>query len=315
MHSSYRGIACSLIATLVLLLALSAGCQKTVSAPVAPKAPAPQVLRLWQGDAPGALGKEDKDIPTLTIYPADPAKATGAAMVIFPGGGYAILSDFEGEGYAKWLNRMGIAGFVVKYRLGTDGYRHPCMLQDAQRAVRMVRANAKEWNVDPKRVGVIGSSAGGHMVAMLATHFDKGNPDAADPIERQSCRPDLGVLCYPVISMDKYIHRGSKKFLIGENPSQALIDETSADKNVRPDTPPCFLWHSGADEAVPVQNSLLFAAALQNAKVPYDLHIYTEGEHGIGLGADVDDPDNFHPWTIDCHYWLKVMGFLKKPMP
>jgi acetyl esterase/lipase len=305
-QESYRSPIHFAVAAVAILSIVLSG-----HAAVSPVAAAPQVVRLWEGDAPGALGKADKDIPTLTVYLPDANTATGAAMVICPGGGYAVLSHHEGKGYAQWLNQMGITCFVLKYRLGTDGYRHPCMLQDAKRSVRLVRANAEKWKIDPKRIGIIGSSAGGHMVAMLVTHFDKGDPNAADPAERMSCRPDMGILCYPVISMDNYIHKGSRKYLIGENPSQKLIDETSAQKNVRPDTPPCFIWHTVADEAVPVQNSLMFANALQDADVPYDLHIYRDGDHGIGLGGAPTEPDDWHPWTADCRFWLKTQGFLK----
>src|SRR6185295_9341961 len=153
---------------------------------------------LWPDGAPGALGKETKDIPTLTLFLTDPAKASGAAIVICPGGGYGGLADHEGSQYARWLNEQGIAGFVLKYRLGSAGYRHPVMLQDAARAVRTVRARAKEWQLDDKRIGLMGSSAGGHLASTLLTHFDPGKADAADPIERVSSRPDLGILCYPV---------------------------------------------------------------------------------------------------------------------
>ena len=150
---------------------------------------------LWPAGAPGALGKDDKDVPTLTPYLPDAAKATGAAIVICPGGGYAHLANHEGEHYARWLNEHGVAGFVLKYRLAPAGYRHPAMLQDAARAVRTVRARAGEWKLDPKKVGIMGSSAGGHLASTLVTHFDAGKPDAADPIERQSSRPDVGIDC------------------------------------------------------------------------------------------------------------------------
>src|ERR1051326_7957188 len=170
-----------------LLLALASHAQTTNSFP------------LWPDGAPGALGKEAKDIPTLTPFLPDPAKLTGAAIVICPGGGYGGLADHEGSQYARWLNEQGIAGFVLKYRLGSAGYRHPIMLQDAARAVRTVRARAKEWQLDDKRIGLMGSSAGGHLASTLLTHFDAGKPDAPDPVERASSRPDLGILCYPVI--------------------------------------------------------------------------------------------------------------------
>src|SRR5438445_1757535 len=156
---------------------------------------------LWADGAPGASGREDKDIPTLTPYWPEPAKATGAALVICPGGGYGGLAPHEGADYARFMSEHGIAGFVLKYRLGSAGYRHPVMLQDAARAVRTVRARAGEWKLDPKRVGIMGSSAGGHLASTLLTHFDAGKPDSEDSVERQSSRPDIGILCYAVLSM------------------------------------------------------------------------------------------------------------------
>ena len=156
---------------------------------------------LWNKEVPGALGTAEKDVPTLTVYLPEEGKATGAAIVICPGGGYGGLAQHEGKDYAEWLATNGVAGFVLKYRLGPAGYRHPVMLQDAARAIRTVRARAAEWKVDPKRVGIMGSSAGGHLASTLLTHFDQGNSNANDPIEKQSSRPDLGILCYPVITM------------------------------------------------------------------------------------------------------------------
>ena len=266
---------------------------------------------LWPEGAPGALGKEDKDIPTLTVYLPEPGKATGAAMVICPGGGYGHLAPHEGADYARFLNEQGIAGFVLKYRLATGGYHHPAMLQDAARAVRTVRARAKAWNVDPKRVGVMGSSAGGHLASTLATHYDAGKPDAADPVERESSRPDLAILCYAVISLDEFGHRGSRINLLGTNPPPALIKDLSNDLQVSGDTPPCFIWHTWEDSGVPVENSLRFAAALRNAGVPFDLHIYQKGPHGLGLGSREWAPDRRHPWTRDLAFWLKEKGWGK----
>lgn len=263
-------------------------------------------IPLWPDGAPGALGKEDKDIPTLTPYPAESATATGAAMVIFPGGGYGGLAPHEGKGYADWLVTNGISCFVVKYRLGSGGYRHPSMLQDAARAVRLVRARAGEWKVDPKRVGVIGSSAGGHLVSTLITHFDAGKPDAIDSIERESSRPDLAVLCYPVITMGANTHAGSKKNLLGDKPDPELVKNLSNETQVTKDTPPCFIWHTQEDKGVKVENSLEFAAALQRAGVSFDLHVYQKGPHGMGLGKT-----SSHPWASQCIFWLREQKFVK----
>ncbi len=266
---------------------------------------------LWPDGAPGALGKEDKDIPTLTPYLPEPDKATGAAIVICPGGGYGGLAAHEGKDYARFMNEHGIAGFVLKYRLGSGGYRHPVMLQDAARAVRTVRARAGEWKLDPKRIGIMGSSAGGHLASTLVTHFDAGKPDAADPIERASSRPDAGILCYPVITMGKFTHQGSKRNLLGDDPAPELVRELSNELQVTKDTPPCFIWHTYEDAGVPVENSLQFADALRQAGVPFDLHIYQRGPHGLGLGTRDWNPEKRHPWTRNCAFWLQAQGFAR----
>lgn len=266
---------------------------------------------LWAGEAPGALGKEAKDIPTLTPYFAAPAKATGAALIICPGGAYASLAPHEGVHYALWLNEQGITGFVLKYRLGTGGYRHPAMMQDVQRAMRYVRANAGKWRLDPSRIGVLGSSAGGHLAATALTHFDSGNPSAADPIDRVRSRPDLGILSYPVITMGPDTHSGSKRNLLGDNPDPALVELLSNEKHVTRDTPPTFLFHTFEDATVKVENTLEFAAALRRNGVPFSLHIYPEGAHGMGIGSAQWDPGNRHPWTTECALWLKERGFGK----
>ena len=230
-------------------------------------------------------------------------------MVICPGGGYAHLAPHEGGDYARFLNERGIAGFVLKYRLGSDGYHHPAMLQDAARAVRIVRGRAAEWKLNPQRIGIMGSSAGGHLATTLLTHFDSGKPDAADPIERQSSRPDLGIVCYGVISMGIFTHGGSKLNLLGKDPSPELVRDLSNELQVTKDTPPCFIWHTWEDKSVPVENSLQFAEALRKAGVRFDLHIYEKGAHGMGLGSRDYDPTKWHPWTADCVYWLKAQGF------
>jgi acetyl esterase/lipase len=268
------------------------------------------VFPLWSDSAPGALGAESKDIPTLTVFLPAPEKATGAAIVICPGGGYGHLADHEGSQYARWLNEQGIAGFVLKYRLGSNGYRHPVMLQDAARAMRTVRARADEWKLDAKRVGIIGSSAGGHLASTVMTHWDLGNKNSADAIEQQSSRPDLAILCYPVVSFSaEFTHKGSRANLLGTNLPPALLEELSAELQVNKDTPPCFIWSTGEDKTVPVDNSLSLAAALRRAGVSFDLHVYERGPHGIGLGNKNFDSANFHPWTRDCAFWLRERKF------
>ncbi len=244
----------------------------------------PEPLKLWPDGAPGAVGNEPADFPELRVYLPAEDKATGAGIVICPGGGYGALAmDHEGHQVAKWLNTIGVAGFVLKYRLGRR-YQHPAPLQDAQRAMRYVRAHAKEWKIDPHRLGIMGFSAGGHLASTVATHFDAGDPKSDDPIERESCRPDFAILCYPVISMtEPFGHSGSKRNLLGPNPDPKLAENLSNEKQVTADTPPTFIFHTGADTGVPVENSLAFYQALRKAKVPAEMHIYQEGPHGVGL--------------------------------
>ncbi len=273
-------------------------------------ASAQQPIPLWPDGAPGALGKSTNDVPTLTPFLPAAGTATGAAIVICPGGGYGGLANHEGADYALYLNQHGITAFVLKYRLGSHGYRHPRMLEDAQRAIRTVRARAAEWNLDSKRIGIMGSSAGGHLASTALTHFDAGKPDAADPIERHSSRPDLGILCYPVITMGSNTHQGSKNNLLGKDPSPQLVELLSSEKQVTAATPPCFIWHTAEDKGVKVENSLEFAAALQKHGVPFDLHVYQKGRHGIGL-ADKAPFSKAHPWSKDLVFWLKEQGFVK----
>ncbi|HEY7089755.1 MAG TPA: alpha/beta hydrolase [Tepidisphaeraceae bacterium] len=265
---------------------------------------------LWPDGAPGALGSAPKDIPTLTVFPSSTARPGGATIVIFPGGAYSHLAPHEGRDYALFLNQRGLTCFVLKYRLSTDGYHHPSMSQDAARAVRYVRANAEQFQIDPKRVGVMGSSAGGHLASTIMTHFDAGEPNASDPIERQSSRPDFGILCYPVITMGEFAHQGSKKGLIGENPSAELIKLMSNELQVTPQTPPCFIWHGLDDRTVPVENSLMFAEALKKNHVPFDLHIYQHAPHGQGLGDRTPPFAHPLPWTGDLVLWLKTIKIL-----
>lgn len=264
-------------------------------------------LPLWPNGAPGALGDQPQDQPSLTSFPPT-SKSTGASVIVFPGGGYGMLAPHEGEGYAHWLAAQGIHAWVLQYRLGPHGYRHPAMLNDAARAVRTVRHLARQQKLDPARIGVMGSSAGGHLVATILTQFDAGQNGSADPIERESSRPDLGILCYPVITLrEPHAHLGSRENLLGPSPSPQAIDALSAELQVRGDSPPAFIWHTVADNAVPVENALLFAAALRHAGVPFALSLYENGVHGLGLGT----PENpAPPWTVDCLHWLRERRFV-----
>jgi acetyl esterase/lipase len=198
----------------------------------------PGPIRLWAGDTPGAQGQRPQDIPTLTPFAADPAKRNGATMLILPGGGYGNLAEHEGTGYAQFFAAHGITAYVLKYRLGSNGYRHPIMLNDAARALRLLRTFARRDGLDPNRIGVIGSSAGGHLASTLLTLFEPGNPSATDPVERESARPDLGILCYPVISLGEFAHAGSRRNLLGDNPPADLVQKLSTELQVTKNTLP-----------------------------------------------------------------------------
>lgn len=267
-----------------------------------------QALPLWPDGAPNAIGKEPLDIPTITPFLAAKENSNGAAVVIFPGGGYARLSDVkEGSDVAKWLNTLGISAFVVKYRLGMR-YHQPNPLLDAARAVRTVRTKAKEWNVDPTRVGILGFSAGGHLASTLGTHFDAGKADAKDVIDRVSSRPDLMILIYPVITMGEFTHPGSKRNLLDENPTPELVKLYSNELQITKETPPTFLVHTMTDATVPVENSMMFATSLRKAGVPFEFHLYEKGPHGFGLAPS--DPV-LASWTGRCADWLILRGFTK----
>jgi len=254
-------------------------------------------IPLWPEPTPYALGTESHDHPSLEIYEPFGTTFKDCAVLVLPGGGYESLSGQEGEGFAGMFQLWGFKTFVLQYRLGSKGYRHPVMLNDAARALRTVRSKASEFGFNPQKIVVIGSSAGGHLAATLLTHWTHGRPDDPDPVERISSRPDLGVLCYPVITMGKFTHEGSRNNLLGEKPDLDLLDRLSAEKQVTALTPPCFVWHTVEDEMVPVENALLFSQALRKAAVPFELHIYQEGAHGLGM-------KDGHPWIDDCRRWL-----------
>lgn len=271
----------------------------------------PTEQQLWPAGAPGAKGTEAKDQPKLIVYLPDADKATGAAVVICPGGGYGGLAmSHEGHDIAKWLNTFGVAGVICDYRHRGKGYGHPAPLQDAQRAIRTVRGNAGLWHVDPARVGILGFSAGGHLASTAATHFDKGQVDAQDPLERLSCRPDFAVLCYAVIAFgEPFTHQGSQRNLLGADAAPELVKSLSNEKQVTAETPPTFLWHTTEDTGVPPENSLYFYLALKRAKVPAELHVFEKGRHGLGLAPQVPGTAE---WSRLCEEWMRGRGFLKK---
>lgn len=292
-------------AAIVLLTRASLATQE--SRAETPDADHPEVIRLWNGDAPGAKGTDPADIPTLTVFRPESPVANGAAVIVCPGGGYSGLAAHEGKPIAQWLNTLGVASFVLKYRLGPK-YHHPAMLQDVSRAVRMVRSAAPKWHLDPSRIGVIGFSAGGHLVSTAVTHFDAGDADAQDAIDRVSSRPDFGILIYPVITLSgPYAHAGSRRNLLGDHPSDELVDSLSSEKQVRDDTPPCFLVHTSTDKVVPFQNSLMFTEALRQHHVPVELHVFDHGAHGFGLGGK--DPV-LNQWPGLCAKWMEYHGWL-----
>lgn len=270
----------------------------------------PRVEPLWPtGGVPDALETGKNDNPTLTVYEPSAEKRVGAAVIICPGGGYGGLAvDKEGVKPALFFNELGVTAFVLRYRLSP--YRHPIPLGDAQRAIRLVRARGAGWGVDPARVGIMGFSAGGHLSATAAVYFDDGKPEATDLVERQSCRPDFAVLCYPVISMTtEYTHTGSRRNLLGKDHPLAMRELVSVEKHVTPQTPPTFLFHTDGDRGVVPENSVLFYLALRRAKVPAELHIYETGPHGVGL---YPKDEVLATWPGRLAGWLKTRGLLKR---
>lgn len=269
----------------------------------------PQTILLWPGGAPGALGGEDADKPALTIYM--PPNTTGplTTVVIAPGGGYQRLSmNLEGREPANYFNALGMAAFVLRYRLGPR-YHHPIELGDVQRAIRTVRARAAEWHLAADRIGIMGFSAGGHLASTASTRFDAGSASAADPIDRVSSRPDFAVLGYPVITfVEPWTHQGSKTNLLGDTPDAALARSLSNDTQVTAATPPTFIYHTNADTVVPVENSIHYFLALRKAGVPVELHVFKEGRHGTGLG--LSDPA-LAEWPTLLINWLRVGGLIK----
>ena len=286
-----------------------------------------KILKIWQNEIPGSIENknyvEEKikrtddiertlkvSVPTISVFLPAKEKATGTAVVICPGGGYSILaSEHEGSDIAAWLNKIGVAGIIVKYRLPSDEIMKDKTigpLQDVQEAFRLVRRNAKEWGIDYNKIGVIGFSAGGHLASTISTHYN----DKVYESDTISCRPDFSILIYPVISMNTELtHMGSRENLLGKEPDQKLINFYSNDLQVNENTPPAFIVHSGDDKAVPVQNSINYFLALKKFNIPAELHIYEKGGHGYGLGRNLGTESN---WPEDCKNWLKARGYLGK---
>jgi acetyl esterase/lipase len=268
---------------------------------------APKPEPLWPNGAPGAMGDADIDKPSITAYLAK--SPNGTAVIVCPGGSYMHLSmEKEGSDAARWLNSLGISAFVLQYRLGPK-YHHPAMINDAQRAIRTVRTRAAALRIQPDRIGIWGFSAGGHLASTAATHFDAGDPNAADPIDRAGSRPDFAILSYPVISLNsEFVHAGSRTNLLGATPDPKLQDELSNDQKVTAQTPPTFLFHTTPDATVPVENSVRFYLALRKAGVPAELHIFERGPHGVGL-APTDA--TLSTWTSLLANWLRERGMLR----
>src|SRR5215831_3669713 len=260
-----------------------------------------QLIRLWTGAAPGALGSDEVDVPAMTVYLPRTMTASTPAVVICPGGGYRNLaSNHEGRQVASYFNSLGVAAFVLRYRLGPR-YHHPIELGDAQRALRTLRSHAPQWQLDPSRIGIVGFSAGGHLAMSTSTIFDAGDPRATDPIDRAGSRPDFVVLGYPVISMvAPWTHKGSKSNLLGDAPDENLARKLSGELAVTKDTPPTFIFHTADDPSVPVENSVHYFIALRQASVPAEMHVFEHGPHGVGLA---NDNPSLSPWSTLLTNW------------
>jgi acetyl esterase/lipase len=270
---------------------------------------APETIFLWKDGAPGTppTKPEHEPLVLLTRPAEDVAVPTG--VIVIPGGAYAGLAmDHEGSQIAEWLNSMGVTAFILKYRLKGTGHQHPVPMQDGQRAIRTVRARAAEWKLDPQRIGIIGFSAGGHLASTLGTHFDAGDAEAVDPLDRVSSRPDFMILCYPVISMTKdFAHKGSRENLLGPMPDKKLLESLSNETQVTADTPPAFLFHTNEDTGVVPEHSIAFYSALRKAGVPAELHVYEKGPHGVGFAKSIPGTNT---WPDRCREWMQSHGLL-----
>ena len=254
-------------------------------------------INLWGDIIPYNTAELDY-IPTITPYPADSC----GCVVVFAGGGYGMKAEHEGPVICEWLNSLGITAFNVDYRVAP--YKHPTEVSDAMRAVRWVRHHAEKYGVNPNKIAVMGFSAGGHMAGSVSVHYDKEMYAPIDEIDSESARPDASILCYPVIDMLEYRHDGSRQNLIGQTPLHADKELMSLYMQVTTDTPQAFLWHTAADQAVPVENTLLYASALSKVNVPFEVHIYPYGHHGLGLAKA--EP-HVAQWAESLENWLKLI--------
>ncbi len=269
----------------------------------------PQAILLGTGETT-TLDASTADIPIAKLYPAKSSDGkTHPLLVICPGGGYGGLAmDHEGDQIARWANDIHMSALVCYYRHRGQGVGHPVPLQDAQQAIRLARARASEWNIDPSKVGILGFSAGGHLASTVLTHFDSGTAETGNLIAKQSSRPDFGILCYPVIGMGKpYTHEGSQRNLLGAEPDPMLLAQLSNEEQVTKETPPTFLWHTWEDEGVVPLNSILFYAAMVKNHVPGELHVFEKGEHGVGLARNIPATQ---AWSTLCENWLRARGIL-----
>jgi acetyl esterase/lipase len=281
-----------------------------------------QIIQLWSDEMPNyqdvgemEVGSEIADMehfslvtnPTITVFLPAKKNRTGQALLVIPGGGYqAVVHRWEGTDIAKWLNANGIAAFVLKYRLPNAKHNivsHKSPLLDASQAMKIIRKNAEKWSIDKNNLGVIGFSAGGHLASTLGTHYDRDGNSNKTEFDKISSRPDFMVLMYPVITMDTaFTHRGSRNNLLGNNPSQELIDYYSNEKQITKNTPPTFLVHTSDDAVVPVENSIQFYRALQKNGVKSEMHIYEHGKHGFALA---NGKGSLKSWRSRCIDWLE----------
>lgn len=259
-----------------------------------------EATNLWSDNAPLSKGTAPEDIPAITAFYPQEWRNTHKAVIIFPGGGYGFLADHEGSAYAKFLAANGYTAFVIKYRLAPQ-YRHPAMISDAARAVRLVRANAADMNINPNKIGVMGSSAGGHLAASVSTLHELGLREENESSEKNLGRPDFAILCYPVISgVESYGHKGSFANLLGDECEGEKATLLSMEKSADATTPPTFIFHTWQDACVPVENALAYAMRLKSQNVPFDLHVYEVGGHGMGLADG-------HPWGTELLRWLATI--------